>query len=244
MIRNLKVLGVALAAVFALGAVAASMALGEEEVEGKQAYLTAENPATLKGTETGSQTNRLTSFGSFTECPGSTYLGTTEENKTFSHGTTVKIEPTYIKCVSSALKFATTVNMNGCYYIFHLKTTTVGSTDTYGVTATVVGCTAGKHIEVTTVIGGKHCTTTITENAAGYTGLDVIDTTASHDIDITGTIKGIKADQKGPGCPKGEEEQTTETGELHLDVTVVGETHLGEPINIGISELGDSTSTP
>jgi len=240
MIRNLKILGVALAAAFALSAVAASAALAVEE----QAFLTSDGPVTLTGTETGGgANNRLTAFGTFTECPGTTYTGhkynVTPHEFLEAHSTTVTITPNYVNCVSSALKLKTTVDMNGCDYVFHLGKTTSPS-DVAPITATVV-CPAGKHIEVT--IPGIACTITITENAAGYAGLSVTDTTqgaGKNDVDITGTINTIEADSNA-GCPV--PNATTKTASLIQDVTVVGHNKALGFTEIGLSDEKESTST-
>ena len=71
----------------------------------------------------------------------------------------------------------------------------------YGVRATAV-CPVGQHMIVTIfATAAKHtagepfCNLTITQNAAGYTGLTAKDTTNGK-IDISGTITGITADKK------------------------------------------------
>ena len=241
MIRNAKVLGVALAAVFALSAVAASAASAQ------QAYVTSDGPVLLKGKETGAKTNRLTAFGTFVECPGSTYVGgklNTTPEEPLSHElngaeTTATIVPTYTNCVSTALKLKSTVDMEGCDYVFHLQET--NGTDSYAVTATV-NCPTGNHIKVTVPVTG--CVITITEKEGAYPedsyqGLSLIDTT-NGELDITGTIEGITA-HAGAGCPGAG--TTTEEAKLDLDITVTGENENGEATEIGVSELGDPTTS-
>ncbi len=202
MIRNLKVLGLALMALVALSAVAATAA------SAANGTLTSDGPVTLTGTqvETTEKTNDLTALGSYTICPKSTYHGhkynVTPHVLIPSGAETVTITPTYVNCTSSVLKLATTVKMNECDYVFHLQETT-GAADTYGILATVV-CPVGKHIEVTIGSGANDCTITITENAAGYKGLDVTDQTNGHLL-IKGTIENITVDAVGNTCPeKGE----------------------------------------
>ncbi|HEY8808993.1 MAG TPA: hypothetical protein VIM28_03125, partial [Solirubrobacterales bacterium] len=219
MIRNLKMLGVALAAVFALSAMVASAA------SAAQAYITSDGPFTMTATETG--VNRLRAFGTFVECPGSTYVGgklNTTPEAVIPHEpaeTTATFVPTYIGCVATVAKLKAAVDMEGCDYVFHMGETT-GVADTYGLRATVK-CPTGKHILVT--IPGISCTITITERTGAfpedsYTGLTVKDTTApANDLDVNGIITGIEA-HSGVNCPMAG--TTTKTAELEVNLTVSG----------------------
>jgi hypothetical protein len=249
MIRNLKVLGLALVAVFALSAVAASAASAQVGT------LTSTGPVTLDGVNTGeASANQLSAFGGTTQCPNVTYTGhkalttkETEEGKIHepipNDSSKFTITPHYGVCTSKigAASFPTTVDMNGCDYTFDLEGTTPG-VDTYTVRATVV-CPTGKHITITIFASAaKHtsnepfCHITITENAAGYLGLHATDTTNGK-IDITGTVTGISADKKSPTgsilCP----EETTNTATLAQDVTVTGKNNAGEATSISLSHL-------
>jgi len=234
-------LGVALAAVFALSAMVASAA------SAAQAFITADGPVKVTGVETGIAANRLTAFGTFVECPGSTFIGgkvNTTPEEPLSHEpaeSTVTVVPTYVNCVATALKLKMTIDMEGCDSVFHLGETT-GVADTYGVSATVK-CPTGKHVKIT--IPATGCTITLTEKtgafpADSYAGLTVKDTTApANDLDVTGTIKEIEA-HAGTGCPGAG--TTTKTAEWDMDLTITGDNKVGEPTPIGISELGESTS--
>jgi hypothetical protein len=228
MIRNLKTLGVALAAVFALGAVVASAASAQ------QAFLTSDGPLKeLKGTELAEGANRLTALGTFTHCTAS-YTGNVEGSET-THGTTFKVVPTYTNCKSTVLKVNTDVAMNGCFYVFHLKETKAA--DTYNTLATLI-CEGTNKPVVTITAPGGNCVITITPNAAGYPGLTALDTT-NGEIDLKEAATGISVDATGAGCP--------ETGEnkpasLDAEVTVQGINSTGGTTEIGISELGDTTS--
>ncbi len=229
MIRNLKVLGLALVAVFALASSAASAANGK---------LTSDGPVTLTGTETGAVTaNQLTAFGSNVRCPGSTYSGhkLNQPNGFLTSGEEVAtITPHYTDtaCTATALNLPATVDMNGCDYVFHLGATVAGKTDTYSILATVTNCTS--HIKVTVFNAARTatvCTITVTENAAGYSGLEAVDTT-NGEIDIIGSIsKKISVDEEGTLCGTHSEAEAS----LAQDVTVVGHNEAGEPTTIGIS---------
>jgi hypothetical protein len=218
MIRNLKALGLALVAVFAMGALTASAA----SAQGK---LTASGPVTLTGTQTGAEgSNALTAFGAKTECASATYTGhkvaTTPHESIPSGATQATITPHYGSCVADG--FPATVAMNGCDYVFDLGATTGGVAGTYGVGATVV-CPVGKNIEVKAYSSGSHsslvCTVKILHKATQYTGLHATNGTGGH-VNVAGTITGIEAHKTGI-CLFGAT-QTTKTAELHLDITVKG----------------------
>jgi hypothetical protein len=179
---NFKILGLALMAIFALGAVAASVA--SAQVQGK---LTSTGPVTLTGVETGGAgANALTVFGGALECPGSTYTGhlvtthkQTEENPkkvTLEHknagigvdmlpsgSTTATLTPHYKETnaegkpnCAGALGTKATIDMNGCDYVAHLGVTTGDQSKgpTYGATFDIV-CPSSKEITIT-LFGGAH----------------------------------------------------------------------------------------
>jgi hypothetical protein len=204
MMRNLKALGLALIALFAMSAVVASTASAQL---GK---ITSDGPVTLKGTETGAGQNRLTAFSTNVECPGSTYTGhktNSESSGVVSGETSVTIRPNYINCVQGGVPAE--VDMNGCHYAFYDATTNpVGNKeDTYSVKADIVGkdCT---HIVVTTNL----CAMTI-KRQTGITGAHLKTTTVPDDVDLTGTFSGIHA-----VCGF----LTTSNAQLDVDVTIKG----------------------
>jgi hypothetical protein len=242
MIRNLKVLGLALVAVFALSAVIASAASAQVGT------LTSTGPVTLIGVNTGeASANQLSAFAGTTQCPNVKYTGhkynVTPHTFIPNDVSTFTLTPHYGVCTSKigAASFPTTVDMNGCDYVFHLEGTTPG-VDTYTVRATVV-CEATKHIVITIyATAAKHtanepfCNLTITENAAGYLGLHATDLTNGKGA-ITKEIGGISVDKKSPTgsilCP----EETTNTATLAQDVTVEGKNEGGTATTISLSHL-------
>jgi hypothetical protein len=233
MIRNLKALGLAIVAVFAFGAVAASAASAQ------QAYLTGDGPLSeFHGSQIGpASANRLTALGTFTHCGTVTGEGTLEGGST-EHATTGAVVPTFANCTSTILGVATDINMNGCYFILHLQETTASPADTYGILATL-HC-EGTNRPSVTITTNPDCTMTFDENAAGYPGLDVVDTT-NGELDVKGTATGITLSASA-GCPGGA--GTGKSASLDMEATITGVNEAGEPTNIGISELGESTSTP
>jgi len=206
MIRNLKVLGLALVAVFAMGAVAASAASAAN-----QGKLTSDGPVTLTVTETGakgSDSNSLHAFGSKVECFGSTYAGHKVGGTSFlaSGETTATLTPTYnqkeCRSFTGATEREATVETNGCDFVFHIGETTGGVEGTYGVTADVV-CPVGNKIHVGVwELGAKHetsnrlCTVEVGAQT-GLAGAHVTNTPASDDFDVTGTFTNIAATEHG-----------------------------------------------
>jgi hypothetical protein len=259
MIRNLKVMGLALVAVFALSAVVASAAMAQ------QGKITSDGPVTLTGTETGaagSGSNALKAFGLEVECTGSTYHGMkvltnaqTLEGKKHellpSGSSDVTLVPTYKPCIVVGLNWPATVTMNGCDYDLKIGATTVAPpTDNYGVTASLK-CPAGKDVTLDIWTPGKDvvgnapmCIIHFGE-AGNQTrpGGDLRDTTnevggKNNDLDLTGTFTGIsalktKSTEDPLLCP----EASTAVAELKVDATVKGDNSLGEPTGIGLSHL-------
>jgi hypothetical protein len=243
MIRNLKVLGIALAAVFAMSAVAASAASAQ------QGKLTSDGAFTLKTTETGAATaNALTAFGLETQCPGSTIVGHkfTEPavpNVLIPSGATAT--PTYVNCVTKvgASNFPTTVDMNGCDYVAKLGVTTpAGNKEgTYGVTFDIA-CTPPNEIVVTVFtnaadhLANKPMCKLDVKAQTGLTGAHVTYPAAGTDVNITGTVKGIHVQKTFTThialCPTA----TTAVAEFHIDVTAKGFDAAGNATNISISE--------
>jgi hypothetical protein len=240
MTHKLKALGFALAAVFAIGAVAASAASAQNGI------FTSDGPATLIGTQTGAvNENALTAFGKKVTCPNATYTGhrvnVTPHEAIPNGATEITVTPHYGVCALEA--FPETIDMNGCDYDFKLTETTAAVPDSYFIDLKVT-CPVGKHIVKTVftsaaghTANNPFCHITITENPAGYTGLKLVDTT-NGTLDLTGTIEGIEADKgiiagttpdTGILCPT----ETTKTGILHIDVsfkdkngTQIGLSHL------------------
>ncbi|MEX2081372.1 MAG: hypothetical protein WEC33_07120 [Dehalococcoidia bacterium] len=236
MIRNLKALGLAMAAAFAFSAIAASGASAQQGV------LTSDGPVTLTATENKEGLNALTSFEGKTECPGSTYTGhkfdVTPHELIPNQATTATLTPHYKQadCISEdagGTVRSSTVHMNGCDYVFHLGETT-GGEHTYGVTADVV-CPKDKHIQVTVHTDQEHgpftrvCTVTVGPQT-GLKGAHVTTDTANHDLDIKGTFTDIAVTKSGL-CGHAEEAK----GEFHIDATVTGHNAEGKATGITVT---------
>lgn len=141
MIRNLKVLGLAITAVLALSAVGASMASAD-------AFKSEAAPVTLTGTtDPGTTETFKTTAGSVT-CHGS-YVGTVNATST----TTLSVTPSYSGC--TALGFpGSQVHVNGCSFLFHITPTAGVKTGTVDIV-----CPEGQSIKVTALsVGTLKCT--------------------------------------------------------------------------------------
>lgn len=235
MIRNLKAMGLVLAAIFAVSAVAASAASAQQGV------LTSDGPVTLDMTETGVGKNATTMFGEKIECAGSIYTGhqfnVTPHQPILGPDSTITVSPHYnnANCTSFPGPRKATITMNGCDFVFHIGNT-VGF-DQYALSADIV-CPVGRQIEKHVYLAPDNeemtfCTYTI-KPQAGLVGAHVTTTTGVgiHDLDITGAFNNIHVEKHGL-CGFG----TTNFGKWDIDLTVKGTDPGGHPTPITISDL-------
>jgi hypothetical protein len=237
MIRNLKTIGLALVAVLAVSAMTASAASAQK---GK---LTSDGPVTLHIKENPAPAiNALTSFGSETKCPNSSYTGhkynVTPHGLIASGETTATITPHYNQAACTSGTFSSTVDMNGCDYVFHVGNTTGGVAGTYGVTADVV-CPVGGHIVVTVWSGETHvapefivCTVTV-KPQTGLIGPHLTNQAGGQHVLIKGTFNNVHVTRSG-ACTGGPTQTTTE-GQFHIDATISGTNAAGGATAINIS---------
>jgi hypothetical protein len=231
--RNLKVLGLAMFAVFAFAAMSAASA--SAQTNGK--FTAPEGAVTLDGTATGAaNANSLTAFGGEVQCPNVLYTGHevgSLVNGVPNNAPAATITPHWGTC--TAFGAPATVDMNGCDFVFELKETTTHAsfTDVYKVTAKIEGCQTGKN-PVVTVFGSavKHtenkpfCEVEMTpETDPKKQSLVIWDTTLSapnNHLDLTGTVEELAAHKRSPTgsilCPT----ETTTTAVLHAHVTIKG----------------------
>lgn len=237
--RYLKILGLAIGAMLALGALSAASAaaqLGEITTDG------AGQEVTLTGEEINPELNTFHAFGSTVQCD-SEYTGhgyTTKAETTHQETTeeaehsvlvpeganTVTITPHYTNCDDGSGEGPRQVDMNGCDFVFHIGATTpAGAENTYGVTADVE-C----HGTNTITITGGACTVTVPEQT-GLTGAHLANTPASggtpDDVHLVGTFTNITA----TACHF---LHTTEAT-LVTDLTIKADDELGEPTGVTIS---------
>jgi hypothetical protein len=245
MICNLKALGLALVAVFAMNALAASAASAQT-----QGFATSTGPFTISATETGAKgsgSNAFTAFSTKIECFGSTYVGhkvgsTAELIPSGSKEAT--ITPNYNEKECRAFvpeELDATVEPNNCDFVLHVGETTEKA-GTYGVSADVV-CPAGKMIHVSVwPLGTKEhlstnrlCTYMIPEQK-GLKGAHLTNTGGfPDDIDVTGTFTNIFVKREGLCLLDGKGKETKE-GKFDIDVTAKGTTASGVNTGLTISD--------
>lgn len=190
MVRNSKVLGLALVAALALCAVAASAAIAKFDSEAEV--------TTLHGAQ--STTHQFTVSAGTITCSTATFTGTQTGAWNGSSYTAedITINPTYEKCVGLGESH---VNMNGCQY-----TLTAGETSEEG---TRVGgevhiiCPESKQIEVTGTGFSGLCRVTVpaqtpTTNKLTYHNQGSGSTRA---VNVEAAIGGIHYTQHGIFCP-------------------------------------------
>jgi triacylglycerol esterase/lipase EstA (alpha/beta hydrolase family) len=224
MTRNLKALGLALVAVFAMSAVVASAASAQSGV-----FTTDGVRSTLhikENTGVGSGPNKLTAFNGDTACPGTVFTGHEVNSTTVgvpNGATSATLIPKYGPCTTTdatGAKFSTTVDMNTCDFVVHIGATTGGVVNTYGITGTVVCTKAGDHIQVTLFSSASHalrvCTLTITQPGA-VTGPHLTTDTVNDDINVKGSFTPFVVHKSGI-CGSGEDKN----GSLHIDATITG----------------------
>ncbi len=141
MTRNIKILGLALVAMLAVGTVMASGA------SALKPHLTVESyPATLTGEQTGAHNVFTLEGGRKTTCESVKYSGTYTETQAKGESGSV-VTPEYINCTTTILGNPTksTVTLNGCRYNFTANTF-VSETEATG-TEELVECPEGKKAE-------------------------------------------------------------------------------------------------
>jgi len=191
MIRKIRSLVLALVAVAALGATLASGAqAGALDIGAVPAVITGHS---VQGQEHVFALT-TTAGGKFVvKCPTASFEGTTQGQVGVAEQT---VTATYgPNCVTGG-GGAATVQMNGCKY-----TLTGAGQAAFTELVDIVGCTAGKKVEIKTPI----CTMTIAEQA-GIPHI-VFDNTNNagvpKDVDTTVTLNGIHVVQDGAACPDG-----------------------------------------
>jgi hypothetical protein len=189
MIRNLKAFGLAVVAVFAMSALAASASQASvfhADVE----------PVSFQGEQVVQHVFKIwdaeTKNTTTVTCKVAKFAGT-NLTKTSS---TATLEATYETCKLAGL--AADVNMNGCKYIFHTSAT--------ALTATVdVSCPVGANIKVTSTV--TNCVVEV-GSQNGLQHVTFANTGAGSTRDIDATIEvggagktGIAYTQVGSECP-------------------------------------------
>lgn len=231
--RNLKVLGLALVAAFALSAIASGSASAEI------ATFTSGSPWTTL-TATALNTQTFTAGTRAVKCES-----VVADNASMGEDqSTITVEPTYGKTVKSeefteaetneteceietpTAKFKAMVHTNGCHYKFTAGGTVDGSVH--------IECPVGKEIEVTIDILGKFrpCldipAQTPTTPTVTYTNETYLDEEKNvWDVKVTSHVEGVKYTETGV-CGTEVKNNANYTGE----VTVKGFNTAGTPVDV------------
>jgi len=215
--KNLKILGLALVAVFAMSAVVASAASAAVE------FTSESEPTVLTGHQEGAGDVFHTMGGNVT-CTTATYVG----SQAGTHSTDATVTPTYTGCTAFGF-LNVPIHTNECQYTF-----TAGSTVSSNFEGSVhIICPENKSIEVTapgcritvgtqTPTGGTITYTNVGAGAAAELTLDVA-LTGIHYIE----------DENGGGCYSPGE--TTTDGTYTGHAIVKGENNSGVQHGISIS---------
>ena len=219
MTRNLKALGLALVAVFAMGAVVASAASA-------QGALTVEGPATLHAE---SSEHKFTSPSGTIECTENTFSATGVENKDEA----VTIVPTYGGNCTIAGQPGT-VDVNGCHLVLDDATTT--ESGDYAATVDIDCSTqeGSPGIVITTFAGGGHGFQVCKITVPAQTGIGPVTISngggSPDDLVLSGTIKGVNYTKSGL-CGIG-----SGVAEYDLGTTTLTASNSGGPTNLTISD--------
>jgi hypothetical protein len=204
MIRTFKMLGLALVAMLALGAMASVASAAKFHSEASSTTLTGEQPAEFN--------DKFKTDAGNVECKTATYTGTVSGETT----STASATPSYSGC-TAAFGASVTIDVNGCSYEFH----------TNNNTADVV-CPEGKVIEVT----APGCVVTVGAQT-GLNGVSFSSNEAKSNVTVTVKSTNVKYEEhnKGffPTCANNT--KATSNGEYNGSATVTG-TSGGKSVNI------------
>jgi hypothetical protein len=191
MIGKLKTLGLALVAIGAVGAVIASAAsAGALHLGANPSVITAQNEpgqqhvATIPGPPT--------TFN--IPCETATFEGTAFQEGVQTQTIQVAlVTPTFTQCKIAGV--AATVQMNGCKY-----TATGAGQAANTFLIDIVGCTAGKQVQVKTAT----CIMDMPEqNGLSHIVMQNIEGTPNKKITLEATVSGVTEVQTGAACPHG-----------------------------------------
>jgi hypothetical protein len=218
MMRNLKVLGLALVAMFAMSAVAASMASADD--------LTSESsPVTLTGAQ--EENDVFTTTAGNTSCKEVKYKSAPTATPT----TTVSVTPEYPEKTAgglqncTALGFPAKVDTNGCTYLFHIGAgVTTGTLD--------IVCAGSNEITVT---ANNTATEKCIIHVKGQTGLGPITYTnvgsgTTRELTVSAKITNLSYSHTRPAGEPGLGACTTgsgTTGSYNGKAIVTGENASG-----------------
>jgi len=228
MIRNFKVLGLALVVAVALSATAAATASANFDSESE----------VTKFSGGQSTTHEITVAAGSTTCEEVSFPG--ESTGVLTGGAytteTLTIKPVYNKCSSVVLgeKRTTHINTNGCSFLFTAGATTEAGTKVDGTVDVV--CPAGQSIDIQ-ITGPEVCTITVPAQA-GLPGITYHNTGSgsTRDIDITASVSTLTYIQHGFLCPSNDfmSTKTFTNGKITGSTTLIGKNGAGTQVGIWV----------
>ena len=231
MTRNLKVLGLALVAVLALGAAMASVASAKFDSEIEHTLISGEQPAGKPHTFTVEAGTTTCGTAKFSGTALGTFNGTswTKEDLT--------ITPEYSNCHTTILgeEKVADVRMNGCEYTFTAGETTEEGTKVHGTVHII--CPESKVIEVE-ITGANICKVTVPAQGpvAGITYHNT-GTGTKRDVDVISAVTTLKYTQDGVFCPGNNfsASKTFTNGKYSGEVTSIGTNTTGTQVGIWVT---------
>jgi hypothetical protein len=233
MARKLKQLGLALVAVFALGAMSASVASAAEEF-----WFKSDGDWTmLVGKQKVVNGDVFTTDAGKVTCEETTYSGSTA----ITTDSSITLRPTFSGCEIQGIGFST-IDMNKCGYVFTADKLTAGPK--YDVETEIECENVGEEITVTTWLTKKvdeekgtiKCTIHITQQKLG-TGMVLTNNgKAPNTIEAVINLSGIKYTQTaGTGLGKCTTTGETANGSYIGEVIIEGKNTAGEETEIALS---------
>ncbi len=221
MIRNIRAFGAALIAVAAMG-MATSSAVQASELH----FTTSENNTVITGQQITQLVLQVTApQGIMTKCDTFTLEGTVSDEGQSSTQLTAKdltLTPTYSECASWGVN--SQVKMNGCKFVITGSHEGAPAKTAY---LDLVGCTAGKQMEMLTPL----CTISYPEQSTlGHVVFSNKGEGGSEDVEAQFTISGIKYQLAGAACS-----HTTNT--LTSDATMTGSVTLRAYKDLGSEQV-------
>jgi hypothetical protein len=218
MVRNFKVLGIAVIAMFAMSAVMASMASADK-------FKAESAPVTYTGNQ--EEQNVFTTTAGTVKCTTTTFKGTVAVTETSE----ASVAPTYAGC--TAFGFPAHIDVNGCTFLLKIGAATTGTAD--------VVCPAGQEITVTATTSSVNSTLKCTVHVPAQTNLGTVTYSntgagATREVlvavNLAGNVKYSHTAGTGLGaCTSG----SAATGSYKGSVKVTGENAGGTHVGVFVS---------
>jgi hypothetical protein len=179
MIRNLKLLGLAIAAVLTMSAIAASAASADD-------FTSEKNPVTVTGKGNGANVFVITITAGVVKCKESSYAAVmTPMTTSMTLTPSIPVKTTGGEQNCTGFGFPAEVNTNGCTFTYTIGAATTGGMD--------VNCPAGKEITVTAKSGETIKCTAHFPSQSWSSGVSYGNTGAgaTREVDVSLSVTGL-----------------------------------------------------